>query len=407
MKILLAPYGTRGDVQPLVALGIALRNRGHHVEVNAPDNFKTWIESLGLPFHPAGIDVESVLREIGDDSRSVRWQLRHVYEDLIPVQFNSLASTFEDADIIIGASLQFAGPSVAELRHVPYLTAVFCPAALPSSHHAALPVRWQKLPRIINLATWLLTAAGVDLTIRRSLNNGRRRLGLAPISSPLRHLISGDGIILAADHVLAPPPPDLPGNVSKTDAFVLEEAGTLDSDLIAFLNAGSPPIYVGFGSMVTSDAEQATAAAIEAARFAGCRLIIGSGWTRLGLSQTELPEWCYVVNAVPHHLLFARCAAVVHHGGAGTTTTAARAGVPQIIVPHVLDQFYWAHRIELLGLGPKSLPFTRLTPDGLSRRIEALLEDSSYARRAATMGHQARPRDGVADAVSMIEELAA
>src|SRR6185503_15588467 len=107
--------------------------------------------------------------------------------------------------------------------------------------------------------------------------------------------------------------------------------------------------------------------ALEAAEQAGSRLILSSGWTGLGLSRSNLPPWCRVISTVPHHLLFPRCAAVVHHGGAGTTTTVARAGVPQIILPHLLDQFYWAHRVKLLGLGPRSVRFDRLQAEGLAQ----------------------------------------
>src|SRR5258705_4241111 len=135
MKVLLAPYGTRGDVQPLIALGIALRDRGHRVEVSAPDNFRAWVESLGLPFHPVGLDMEEVLGSAGDKIRSLTWMMKHLAQDLIPAQFGSLPQTFRDADIIVGAGLQFAGPSVAEHRQVPYVMVAYCPFALPSSHH--------------------------------------------------------------------------------------------------------------------------------------------------------------------------------------------------------------------------------------------------------------------------------
>jgi vancomycin aglycone glucosyltransferase len=405
MKILLAPYGTRGDVQPLIALGIALRDRGHRVEVAAPDNFSAWVESFGLVFHPVGINVEQVMCAGGDKIRSLRWQMRHLYHDLIPAQFNSLPQTFPDADIIVGAGLQFAGPSVAERRRVPYVMVVYCPVALPSSQHPPPFVKWQRLPRAVNLLTWVMGAGGADLALRASMNRSRGQLGLSRVASPVRHLISGTSVILAADPSLAPAPPDLPANVVRVDALVLEERGSLDDELAGFLSAGPPPIYVGFGSMVTDEADRAARIALEAAELAGSRLILGSGWTGLGLSRRSLPPWCRVVSTVPHHLLFPGCAAVVHHGGAGTTTTVARAGVPQIIVPHLLDQFYWAHRVQLLGLGPQSVRFDRLQAGGLAQNMKAVLDHRSFRQRAARLGYAIRAREGMTSSVRVIEDL--
>jgi UDP:flavonoid glycosyltransferase YjiC (YdhE family) len=406
MKILLAPFGTRGDIQPLIALGLALRARGHCVEIAAPDDFGNWIESFGLVFHPAGINVKATLLGAGDSIRSLGWQVKHLHDELIPTQFQSLARTCPDADIIVGAGLQFAGPSVAELRRIPYVPVLYCPVVFPSSHHPAPFVKWQRLPQVLNLLSWLLGAVAADLVLRKSMNRGRKLLGLDPILSPSRRLVSGERVILAADRMVAPPPPKLPDNVAVTGALVLEDGDVLDDELLGFLDAGPPPVYVGFGSMVTADTERATGAALEAARLAGCRLILGSGWAGLGIGRADLPAWCRVVESTPHHLLFSRCAAIVHHGGAGTTTTAARAGVPQMIVPHLLDQFYWANRVQALRLGPPTLPFNRLTAARLAERIKAVFEDAVFGSRAATLSHEVSSRDGLAAAVKVVEQLA-
>ena len=406
MKILLAPYGTRGDVQPLIALGLALRERGHIVEFAAPDDFREWVESFGLPFNPTGIDVKKTLLAAGDNIRSLGWQMRHLYHQLIPIQFNALSRVVPDADMIVGGGLQFAGPSVAEQRRIPYVPVVYCPVGFPSSYHPAPFVKWQRLPRIVNKLTWSLGAAAADLALRRSVNNGREILVLPSISSPSRNLTSGARVILAADRTLSPAPPDLPANVTVTDALVLERDDSLDDEVDEFLNSGPPPIYVGFGSMVTADTERATTAAMNAALLAGCRLVLGTGWAGLGSDRRDLPAWCKVVMSTPHHLLFSRCAGIVHHGGAGTTTTAARAGVPQLIVPHLLDQYYWANRVQALGIGPPTLPFDQLTAARLAERIKALFKDSSIGVRAARLGAEVGARDGISAAVSVIEKLA-
>jgi len=405
MKILLAPYGTRGDVQPLIALGVALRDRGHRVEVSAPDNFRAWIQSFGLIFHPVGLDMEQLLGAAGDKIRSLSWMMSHLSEDLIPAQFNSLPQTFPDADIIIGAGLQFAGASVAEQRRVPYVMVVYCPVAFPSSEHPAPNIKSQRLPRVVNRLTWSLGAVVADLFLQKSMNRSRGLLGLGRVNGAASHLITCTHTILAADPSLAPAPRDLPANVVKVDSLVLDEGGPLDDELAEFLSSGPPPIYVGFGSMVTGEADRAARMSLEAAELAGSRLILGSGWTGLGLERDNLPSWCRVISTVPHHLLFPRCAAVVHHGGAGTTTTVARAGVPQIVVPHLLDQFYWAHRVQLLGLGPQSDRFDYLEAGGLAQNMKAVLNDESFRQRAASMGNEIRAREGMTGSVRVIEEI--
>jgi hypothetical protein len=278
MKILLAPYGTRGDVQPLIALGIALRDRGHRVEVSAPDNFRAWIGSFGLVFHPVGLDMEQLLCAAGDKIRSLTWMMKHLSQDLIPAQFNSLPQTFPDADIIVGAGLQFAGASVAEHRGVPYVMVAYCPVAFPSSQHPAPNIKSQRLPRIVNRLTWALGAVGADLMLRASMNRSRGRLGLGHIAGAASHLISGNHTILAADPSLAPAPPDLRAGIVRVDSLVLEEGGSLDEELSEFLSAGAPPIYVGFGMTWLPMGQTAPPECSGCRRVGGrSRLPLGSG----------------------------------------------------------------------------------------------------------------------------------
>jgi vancomycin aglycone glucosyltransferase len=161
-------------------------------------------------------------------------------------------------------------------------------------------------------------------------------------------------------------------------------------------------VYAGFGSMTTKDPARLTATVLDAAAQAGCRLVLARGWTGLG-GSAALPHWCHIVDETPHHLLFPRMRAVVHHGGAGTTTAAARAGVPQIVVPHVLDQFYWAERVRKLGLGPEPVAANQVAVKGLAERLRAA---PSFGPRAAGFGRGIRGRDGVEAAAGAIEAIA-
>jgi vancomycin aglycone glucosyltransferase len=401
LKILLAPHGTRGDVQPMIALAHGLHARGHFVRFVAPVNFVEWIRRSGFACEPDGVDVEAVLRSGHADLQSLRRQVEYLSDELAPRLFDTVPRAAESADLIVGAGVQIAGASAAELRGIPFISAVFCPSVVPGSASPPPTVRTQTLPPWVNRLLWRFSLPIADLALGGAINAGRARLGLAALRSPMRRL-GGSGVLLAADPDLAPAAGDEWLPVTQTGPWILADASPLDARVEAFLRAGPPPVYVGFGSMVAKQIGGVTASILHAARTIGCRLIVSSGWAAV----VRGPEWTDAildVGDVPHAALFPRVAAVVHHGGAGTTTTAARAGVPQVILPHILDQFYWAHRVERLGLGPAAVPVDRVTPDQLTERIGSVIADATYAARARELGLRIASRDGVDAAVRHLE----
>jgi UDP:flavonoid glycosyltransferase YjiC (YdhE family) len=408
MRVLLAPHGTRGDVQPLLALALGLRGRGHDVSFLVPDNFVPWIRGYGFACEPNGVDVEALFRA-GADLASLRWQLHHFKTVLVAALFESFLRITVDADIIVGAGVQLAASSVAELHEIAYASAVFCPCVIPNSDAPPPGVRAHTLPRWANRLLWQLGMPIGGLALRGVVNKGRARLGLEPVSNPLA-LIGGEPVIVAADRELAPLAGDAPEKVTATDAWVLDEpAPYVDPRVEEFLEKGPPPIYVGFGSMVSKKGAELAAHAIDAARALGCRLLLAGGWAALDrhVPHGEVDaEDVLAVAGVPHRAVFPRVAAVVHHGGAGTTTAAAAAGVPQVILPHLLDQYYWAHRVEQLGLGPRSLPVELVTADVLTDRIATALEDWSIREHVRALAPAVASRNGVADAIDHLERIA-
>jgi vancomycin aglycone glucosyltransferase len=214
----------------------------------------------------------------------------------------------------------------------------------------------------------------------------------------------GELVIVAADRDLAPLPDDAPERVVGTDAWILEENGPIDPRLDEFLAGGSAPIYVGFGSMVAPRAAELVDQAIAAIRSVGARTIVAGGWAELERHVAHADD-VLVVGAAPHGALLPRVAAVVHHGGAGTTTAVARAGRPQIVVPHILDQFYWGRRVEVLGIGPRALPVPLVTADILAERIDRALNDPRIASRAGALGAAMAPRNGVDSAAELLETM--
>ena len=369
-----------------------------------PDNFVAWIRAHGFDVRGDGIDVEALLRTEGARFDSLRWQMRHIAQILIPRLFESLARASDNVDLIVGAGVQLATPSVAELRGIAYTSVAFCPCAVPGGSIPPPTLRTQTLPRWINRLLWHVGGPMASLALRGPVNAARAKLGLPPSDSLLQQLSDG-GIIVAADRDLAPVGDDAPRSVVATDAFVLDEATPLDPRVDAFLRHDPPAIYVGFGSMVTARAAELVRSAVIAVRAVGGRALVVGGWATIDRHVVEDDD-VLAVDSTPHEQVLPRVAAIVHHGGAGTTTAAARAGVPQVLLPHILDQFYWAHRVAVLGLGPRGLPVELANADVLTDRLDTALNDPRIAARADALAPAIRSRNGVDAAVDHLERLA-
>lgn len=402
MKIALAVYGTRGDIQPTMALGRALMAHGCDIILCAPSEFEDVATAAGVEFAAVGHDVKNFLQRNSQNLgggllRSVS-ALRAFFAEEMTSQFAALAAGAAGCDLIIGAGMQFAAGSVAEYHGIPYRFLAFTPTMVVSYAHAPPTVPLHRLPRILNRALWWTTGQLYDRLFLGTINTHRATLGLPP-AEHLYAPIIGDRPLLAVDPAIAPCP-DTVFETVQTGYLYRDERAPLPSALDEFLAAGVPPIYVGFGSMPTDDPAATTAMIVEAIGRASCRGIISAGWANLG--GVALPPSMINIGPVSHELLFPRCAAVVHHGGAGTTAAVARAGVPQILVPHLMDQYYYAHRIATLGIGPRGIRRSRLTAKRLARAIRRALADRTMYTRAAAIAREIRTEDPIANAVREI-----
>ena len=300
-------------------------------------------------------------------------------EGAVATQFETIAAAAQGCDVIVGATaLQIAAPSVAERMGIPYVFAAYCPAVLPSPHHA--PPVLAMLGDTPAPATadyrelWAQDARRWNDMWGSLLNSHRASLGLAPVSDVLSHILT-DRPWLAADPILAPWPDPADQAVFQTGAWILPDERPLSPELETFLEAGEPPVYFGFGSIrAPQDLSQVM---IKSARALGRRAIISRGWADLSLVDNE-PD-CLAIGEVNLQALFKRVAAVVHHGGAGTTTAAARAGTPQVVIPQHYDQHYWAQRVHHLGIGTAHAPGTPTT-DSLTSALKHTLQPDVTAR---------------------------
>jgi UDP:flavonoid glycosyltransferase YjiC (YdhE family) len=291
MRIALVTEGTRGDVHPMLGLGDLLRARGHEVVVCAPPDFAADATSRGMEFRAVGTPVRELLEEqaeavTGGGFELLRVSHRYMKQSLA-AQFATLPAATEGADLVVGAGVQFAGASAAEIHGVPYRYIVYCPALLPSEDHPPVVITRQELPRWINRVAWRHVHGFYNLFARRTINRQRAKLGLARVKDAYRHLLAARPI-LAADSELAPVPLDCPFDVDQIRCLHPLEGPALPAKLESFLEEGPPPIYLGFGSMTDSDPAETTRAILTAVRDAGCRALISEGWA--GLGDGPLPE---------------------------------------------------------------------------------------------------------------------
>jgi vancomycin aglycone glucosyltransferase len=393
MQIALVVDGTRGDVQPMLVLGQALAAEGHGIRLCAPPDFREATKRAGLEFRAVGTDVRAWLASHvhaldGRPIQALR-EMIHYARECLRAQFEALPEATSGSQYLIGAGVQLAGPSVAELRGIPYTYIAYCPALFPSAEHPSMVLPHQTLPGWANRLSWRATRTLLNRVFLGTLGERRAELGLPPVRDVLDYLV-GERPALAADSELAPLPSDCAIPVRHIRAFQPSPGDPLPAKLDSFLQQGPPPVYVGFGSMTDSDSARTTREIAKALSGVGCRAIVSRGWA--GLGGVALPEGMLEIGAVCHVRLFPRLAAVVHHGGAGTTTAAARAGIPQVVVPHFADQHYWGRRVELLGIGPPAIPKKRFSAQALEAALHSILENEIVAERASELASRLRAR---------------
>lgn len=406
LRIVIAPAGSRGDVQPALVLARTLTRRGHSVLMATHPEFGDWIEAHGIEFVACGRNLQAVMREnaavVGRLWSAVRRFNRLIADD-IAEQGEVLTRVAPGAHVVLGASIQFIAGSVAEGLGMPYAHMVYCPQILRSRHHPPALFPWQTLPHWMNALGWRLFVGTYNRLLLPHVNRRRARLGLKPITD-LFGKVTESPILLACDAELAPMPPDLPARCRQIPYLADDDPAPLPEGIRSFLATGAAPVFVGFGSMPAADPAGTTRIIVEATRRAKVRVLLSAGWA--GLGEGGLPDHCCVVGDVAHGALFQHVRAVVHHGGAGTTATAARAGVPQVVVPHLLDQFYWADRVARLGLGPAPLRVGSLTAERLARALARCLDDRTMISRAREMAAEVQSHRAPEAAADWVEAVA-
>jgi len=415
MKITILTYGSRGDVQPFLALALGLQNAGHTVKLAGPHRFADFVEERRVSFIPLAGDPEIISQRLNDADRNpvrmVRAMSDYIFSIADQVASQAFASC-ENADLVIHSFLfTTGGHSVARKLGIPDVSVQTFPIFAPT--RAFPPVSMPGLsPGILSyFGHWLHTQIfwyGGNLGFKRLQKNIPNFFDLDlhwPFTPDNARLMTP--LLLACSPMVIPHPEDWsPSHIHIPGYFFLDSSDTYEppAELDNFLAAGEPPVCVTFGSMIHRDTMRIYQSVFEALDKTKNRAIILSGWS--DMQNLEVPKSILVMKSVPHDWLLPRCKAVIHHGGAGTTAAGLRSGIPNLVVSFAADQPFWGARVHAIGAGPRPIPVKKLTTEKL---VAALIETDNDILRNSTqaVGRKIRAENGVEDSVKFIETYVA
>ncbi len=410
-KILMITIGSRGDIQPIVALGKGLQAAGYDVALQTAEAYKPFVQEHGLPYLYMNNEFMKLTESKAGQAAAEGGNNLSLMKQVMPMLRQMLQDEWQAAqnfqpDAIIYHPKSLGGYHLAEKLNLPLFLSLPLPIYTPTSAYPTPIMSGIRLGGSFNRFSYKLMGwASAPYT--SVVNDFRvKTLGLEKRGRFASEIIKPNGepvsVLYAYSPDVLPIPADYPPQVHVTGYWFLDCSDDWQPsiDLLRFLEAGAPPVYVGFGSMSGTKAQERANIVLAALAKSGQRGLLASGWG--GLKATDLPTHMFMLEQAPHDWLFPRVSAVVHHGGAGTTAAGLRAGKPTVIVPFIADQPFWGKVVYDLGVGSQPIPQKKLTIDGLSAAIRRVTNDAEMRRRAEILGEKIRAEDGIGNAVKII-----
>ncbi|HUI93127.1 MAG TPA: glycosyltransferase [Chitinivibrionales bacterium] len=414
MLITLTSGGSRGDSQPYIALAHGFKAAGHRVRMVTTPDYAPLVEGADFDCRFVNLNIRSLIESergramlaAGGNPFMFLRRMRQLLEPFVEPMIVEAKKNFAGSDaFVMPSSGAMFGSAAFEWLNIPFCTALMQPLAATSKFaHPFFPPLDPRIPgaALYNRFTYAIADFGVAAVagpvVRRALRGAGVGKDLHRSSESIKR-----PLLFGYSPLVVKPPTDWPPNATATGYWFLDlaSAWTPPAGLVDFVNAGPPPVSIGFGSMNNSDPAAATKLVADALRLAGQRGILLSGWG--GLATAALPDNGYMMESAPHDWLFPRMAAVVHHCGAGTTGAGLRAGVPAVPVPFFADQLFWARRLHELGVAPRPVPWKKLTAENLAQAIHEAVTNKEIKIRSEELGKKIRAEDGVGVAVEIAE----
>lgn len=414
MRITIVVVGSRGDVQPFVALGRKLQANGHEVILNAQRDFEDFIRQWGLGFYPMAGDPKIIMTMLGSDKFGVNHirflqALQRWFTEFMEDMMDDMEQACKNADMIISSFLGAPAIHIAQKYDIPAFIGSMFPVYTPTATYPSLSVSFRNLGSWGNILSHHFERLSPIIGYHSTMNRLLKKLDMPPLGYFEFPYDEVNGKLVHRLFAYSPsflaPAPDYPEHVHVTGYWFLDAAETWTAPpaLEAFIEAGEPPVYIGFGSMIDNHADEMSRIVTKALQLCGQRGLLLGGWGNMG--HITLNENIFVVDAAPHDWLFPRMAAVVHHGGAGTTAAGLCAGKATVIVPFMGDQIFWGRQIETQRLGAAPIPASKITPERLADAIDFVVNNSAVRENAAKLGQHIQQEDGLTEAVRIIKSV--
>lgn len=410
--------GTEGDVTPFCILGRRLLRNGYRFRLIAPETYRKFAtEMFRVEFRSLGGRLGDILdkkavTEIASGGLRAKlegyWQFRKIAEPLVSRPMLAAWRAAASADLILYHPLAFGAFAAARARSVPAIMVGLQPM-IPNGQSPLALVEREDLGRLLNRASYELPRLGMAFLgapVRQFQKKHRQQRGVGCLSSPLPGRKSGKAVFHAFSPLLVPRPTDWPDDADVGGAITpsLWHGWKPGPNLQRYLDAGDPPIFVGFGSSRWIS-QQSVEIVLEAVRHWGGRALLARSWVHKAGPRPHPGKQIFLTERLPYHGLFPRLKAVMHHGGLGTTMLGLKAALPTLAAPIFLDQFLWARGIGRLGVGPAPVPLAKLEMKPLAEALARLVEDERYRAAAETWGAVARKEDGAAALIERIRMI--
>ncbi|WP_051004319.1 glycosyltransferase [Treponema primitia] len=404
MKILLVTRGSQGDIYPYLALAAELMRRGHRITISLPRLFEEQAKALDASYFLQSYDDIAGMVEGNPSTKDLLdWTAR-----VIDSQFDEMVPLLEEHDLLVCSNTEFAASHVAEYCGKPHIRTCYAPL-IPGKRVPPAVLPFLKPPYFLVGFQWTLLNAGLNLMVKKNLNKNRAKLNMAPIKDQGEYApANARNYLMYSPHLGET---DAGWNYSWSiggycfnDTFPYNEIAL--KNCIDFIKKDSrPTIFFTLGSCNAEDRDTFCERLFEICCDYNYKLVVGCGWWKVGTHLHNQDNLFLLDSAIPHYFILPECDAIIHHGGSGTTHSAARSGKPQMVVPLLIDQFYWGSRAASLGLGPRSIKI-RIGKKALEEKILDLVKSPVYRQNAAVLGEKIRGEQGILNMCEFIEKLA-